>query len=264
MRLLLPTLGYATALNAITVQAEGTVGERWISSVSKSPEPSEIPSSWYISKKKISIITDRQMINYFFIHNYKAAGTTIYSQLPKEYNRRFYGHMRFSKYERRNNIILDASTKEQLVKIDNKISIDHIHIDNLVNLGILTPQEIQKMEFLFIFREPIDRFLSICNYENIKPCDMIENFKQNRRLELKQSFWINSRYPLNLTTLRLEDKNEIASWFERFSIKINLNKKYNVTRRLMMQKKKHLTNNQLLYLQEFFKSDFDHYHALQR
>lgn len=203
-------------------------------------------------------------MNYFFIHNYKVAGTAIYKQLPKEYTKRFYGHMLFSKYERKNNIKLDESTKDQLVKNGKKISIDHIHIDNLVKLGILKSQEIQKMEFLFVFREPIDRFLSICNYERTKPSDMIENFKQNRRLELKQSFWIESRYPLNLTTLRLEDKHEITNWFARFNIEIDLKKKYNVTRRISKYKKKHLMDRQLLFLRDFFKADFDHYYALQK
>lgn len=202
-------------------------------------------------------------MSFFFIHNYKVAGTTIYQQLPKEYNKRFYGYMRFSKYERKNKIILDETTKKELIAKDKKISIDHIHIDHLVKLGIISAEEVAKTEFLFLFRHPVSRFLSICNYEKISPTKMIENFKQNRRLELRQSFWIKSRYPLSLTTLRVEDKKEIANWFARFGIGVNLDKKRNVTRRIFPHTENDLTNEQLDYLYTFFEEDFDHYHSLQ-
>ena len=49
------------------------------------------------------------------------------------------------------------------LNMNKKISIDHLHLNKIIDLGLFKIP-LQKIKFMMIMREPIDRFISICNY----------------------------------------------------------------------------------------------------
>ena len=101
---------------------------------------------------------------FYFIHNYKTAGTTIISQLPKSYQKYLYGRPTFNELKK---IYLGLKINKIKAKypINEKISIDHLSIDNLVEFGLLKLPP-KKIKFMMIMRDPIKRFISICNFHN--------------------------------------------------------------------------------------------------
>jgi hypothetical protein len=42
------------------------------------------------------------LFDFYFIHNYKTSGTTIFNQLDNEYKKRYYGRMTFNDYINKN------------------------------------------------------------------------------------------------------------------------------------------------------------------
>ena len=98
------------------------------------------------------------LFDFYFIHNYKTSGTTIFNQLDNEYKKRYYGRMTFNDYINKNkNVNINTKYLKTLnIPPEQHISIDHIFLDNLIHLNIIPKNKIQNIKFIMIVREPID------------------------------------------------------------------------------------------------------------
>jgi hypothetical protein len=208
----------------------------------------------FFSKKFLKSERDRSP--YFFIHVYKNLGTTIHKQLPENYNRRFYYQKNFRVWERDNDQFLNV---DKFFSKDEILSIDHIKIDELFDLGIIDEIDVENRKFLGIVREPIDRFLSICNFNNITPNELIRTFKY--KTHTQTSFFL-TKLPIDLTLILMEEKNLITDWFKNFGVEIDLNKHFNVSER--KYSRSDLSNEQIDKIKHLFFDDFILYEKLKK
>jgi len=200
----------------------------------------------FFSKKFIQ--NDRDRSSFFFIHVYKNLGTTIHKQLPKNYNRRFYGRKTLKEWEEDCKEILDVT---DLFSRNDKISIDHIKINKMFKLGIIDDVDVENRKFLGIVREPLDRFISICNFEKISPNELLNQFNYKKHT---QTSFFKTDLPIDLTLITMENKNLIVEWFRKFEVEIDLNRYLNVSEKKF--KKENLTQNQIERIKNLFFDDF--------
>ena len=185
------------------------------------------------------------MFPFWFIHNYKTMGTTIFRQLPQNYTNTYFGHR------------LIPGSPQQIQALGflprRKYSIDHLPMDALIALGMVpnATQLSHNNAIMMIVRNPFDRFLSICNYENIHPDALIGRVKIRNNQQYKQ---VMNHHGLKVYTIKMESKEKIIEFFKRFGISIDLSVTRNVS-----QKKYTLTDAHKEFIREFYKVDFDLY-----
>jgi len=169
----------------------------------------------------------RDRSNFFFIHIKKNMGTTIMSQFPQNYLNRFYGVMTKSEWEMLNDEKLNKNnfsrwiTDEGITK-----SIDHLCIDDLYNFGILDEWDITNRKFLGIIRNPIEWFISACNYGNRNPEQQIKFIKNSNYTQFNS---LKSSNKIDLTLILMSKKEIIRDWFNHFGLNINLDTYLNVS-----------------------------------
>ena len=88
-------------------------------------------------------------------------GTTIHKQLPSSYNKLFYGMRTLNDVEEKNHNFKIKNIYN--LDMNVKKAIDHIHYDRLIAMGFIKIP-INEVKFIMIVREPIERFISVCNY----------------------------------------------------------------------------------------------------
>ena len=217
------------------------------------------------------------MEEFYFIHIPKNMGTIIHYNLPKKYNKKYYSYG-------------FLNGKYYL------LARDHILIDDIIKIE----PKIMRIPMIAIIREPLDRFISICNFMSISPdvgiekCKKFKNetkptFKNNFNFFIPQVKFIKSKHNLDLTLFTMENKEGIKKWFESknvkldLSIKINSSNKIGDVKRRCIQfllgaegkegdagafsdkaKKKSLNNSQISFLKDFYKDDFDLYEKLKK
>jgi hypothetical protein len=202
--------------------------------------------------------------DFFFIHGYKTMGTTIYAQLPNDYNKKYYGKRTIDEYEKINNIKLNKNVVQSKFKNTNKlIAFDHIPLDQLYDLGILNDEDIKNKQCMCIIREPIERFISICNFQKSSPSELIEEVKEKGKTggdQYKQSKFYKQKYGWNIKLIKMENKDEIIRWFKQFGININfdIHEKKSIHKYTVND----LTDEQISYLKELYKEDYDVYNLL--
>jgi hypothetical protein len=202
--------------------------------------------------------TTRDRSPFFFVHTYKNLGTTIVLQLYKEYRTRFFGNKTLDTWEIENEELLNNEAKTTLFKEKNKlISIDHIKIDDMVSLGILDEWDLNNRKFLSIVREPIDRFLSMCNYLKKHPKEMMRYLKPWH----KQISSFESVHSINTTLILMEKPQLIEQWFEQLDVKITLDKKLNVSNKQYFIDD--ISDDNLEKIRKFFEDDFKLYERLK-
>jgi len=185
------------------------------------------------------------MFPFWFIHNYKTMGTTIFRQLPPSYRAKYHGHR------------LIPGSPQQVSALGflptRKYSIDHMPMDALIALGMVpnAKQLSANNAIMMIVRNPFARFLSICNYENIHPDALIERVKIHENHQYKQ---VMNAHGLKVYTIKMESKDKIVDFFKRFGIPMNLSVTSNAS-----QKKYTLTDVHKKFIREFYKVDFDLY-----
>lgn len=196
-------------------------------------------------------------------------GTTIYGQLPQGYRKRFYGQKTYGKWQFDNG--------EKLLnpllyfKNDTPKSIDHIPLPDCLKLGILTETDFETRKFIGLVREPVSRFLSICNFKNLRPGTLIGLIKNKNAQNLyNESMNVNnatqvesfvSPLPIDLTLIVIEEKELIKEWFAKFNITLDLDIHRNVSNKIFTEKD--LTKEHLDFIHNHFKSDFDLYNHLK-
>ena len=104
---------------------------------------------------------------------------------------------------------------------------------------------------MMIVRNPIDRFLSICNFEKVSPDDMIVRLKHKIGDDKFQHKHVKNAHGLKVLTIKMENKPLIVAFFKRFGIQIDLSKSVNVSPKLYT-----LTEEHKEFIREFYKEDF--------
>tara|TARA_Y100000991_G_C21919246_1_gene325755 strand:+ start:7 stop:732 length:726 start_codon:yes stop_codon:yes gene_type:complete len=192
---------------------------------------------------------NKYMKEFYFIHIPKNMGTLIHYNLPKKYNRKYYSHGFLNgKYY--------------------FTSRDHILIDDMIKIE----PKIMRMPIIAIIRDPLDRFISICNFLSISPdiciekCKLFNNetkptYKNYYNFFIPQVKFIRSKHNLDLTLFTIENKEGIKKWFESKNVKLDLSIKMNPSN--IQYQKKSLNNFQLSFLKDFYRDDFDLYEKLK-
>jgi hypothetical protein len=183
--------------------------------------------------------------DFWFIHNYKTMGTTIYKQLPAAYRNKFYGRR-----------IIPAppeKLKELGITPGRLCAIDHLHIDRLIALGMVPNAAALSANnaIMMIVRNPIDRFLSICNFEKISPDDFIVRLRHGIGDNKVQQKHVKNVNGLKVLMIKMDNKPMIVAFFKRFGIDIDLSKQTNVSPKLYT-----LTEAHKEFIREFYKEDF--------
>jgi len=203
-------------------------------------------------------------------------GTTIYSQLPYSYNKLFNGY-------RTINDIIDKNPGIQLNKLpnidlDKKMSIDHLHIDVIIALGLIKIP-LKEIKFMMIMRDPIERFVSICNYQAMihekgrqkRAKEVffqdgntmeknIANLKNNIGDNFYQHKFVKNKNNINVELFKMEDKIGIINFFNQFGINMNLDIKKNVS--IKKYNICDISHEDMMFLKKFYKEDYDLYNSI--
>ena len=181
----------------------------------------------------------------YFIHNYKTIGTTIYSQLPGKYKDIYYGYRTIKS-------IIDKNPELNLkpdIDVNEKVSIDHIHIDRLINMGFF--KNLNQISFMMIIREPIDRFISICNFHNVSIDESICRLRNKIGDPFHQHRLYENNNNVKINLYKMSSKQKIINFFKQFNINIDLSIKINVSKKTWNRSQIKL--DQIIFLKIFIK-----------
>ena len=182
---------------------------------------------------------------FYFIHIPKNIGTLVHYNLPKSYNDKYYmfGYLNNNLlFSMRNHILID-----DLIK----------HDSTLLNLPMIA-----------IIREPITRFISICNFIQVHPKYVIGLCKRFGHTKypsiynlfntiLPQIKFLTSKHNLNIQVFRLEDKINIRNAFLKYDLDIDYNKKINESKKTYSIN--NLTKDDLDFLNNYYNEDIKLY-----
>ena len=188
---------------------------------------------------------NKQIKPFYFIHIPKNMGTLVHYNLPKSYNDKYYmfGYLNNNLlFSMRNHILID-----DLIKYDS----------TLLNLPMIA-----------IIREPITRFISICNFIQVNPKYVIGLCKKFGHTTypsiynlfntiLPQIKFLTSKHNLNIQVFRLEDKINIRNAFLKYDLDINSNKKINESKKTYSIN--NLTKDDLDFLNNYYNEDIKLY-----
>lgn len=185
---------------------------------------------------------------FYFIHNYKTLGTTIYSQLPRKYKDIYYGYRTIKS-------IIDKNQELNLkpdMDVNENVSIDHIHIDRLINMGFFN--NLNQISFMMIVRDPIDRFISICNYQNVSIDEFIRRLRHKIGDLCHQHLHYENNHNVKIELYKMSSKQKIINFFKQFNINIDLSIKKNVSKKTWNRSQ--IKPNQIRFLKIFYKKDY--------
>ena len=211
------------------------------------------------AKNEKTVKLDLETPMFYFIHNYKTLGTTIYSQLTNHYKKRYYGHKTFLDWERDNSPLKINKKALELSPFSYRkpVSIDHILLDQLIDLNILPRQHLPKTSFVMIVREPIERFISICNFHDTSPAQIIDNLKNNVGDNFFQFKLLNNTHDIKVKTIKMINPTGIVDWFNKFNVKMDLTKRLNVS--IKKYTISDLKPEELDFLKQFYIEDMKLY-----
>ena len=196
--------------------------------------------------------------SFFLIHNYKTLGSTLQTFFTKDYTDRFWGQHTFDEYQKINpHVHLNQNAVKQynLTHIKQHRSIDHIHINALIELNILPKKSLPNLAFMMVVRNPIDRFISTCNFTNISPKELLNNLKNNIGDDYHQHKLIQNRFGLKIKTIKMDNKKAITNFFKPFGIAVDLSVHKNVSLKTYTIEE-HLSKDDIDFLTNFYKVDF--------
>ena len=193
--------------------------------------------------------------SYIFIHIPKNMGSFVHRQLPQHYNRYFYGLKPF---------------------IYHKSSYDHFTLQTSIDIGLVNITNMKILPLIFsIVREPIERFVSICNFHSLSPTQAIQFIKRMNpyckipNTENKQNHFIQQyRYivtndiSLKIQLFRFDDTLGIGDYLKTLlkNNHINMNKKINVSKK--KYNVKDIDKSQIEFLQNYYKEDIRLYNSI--
>lgn len=169
-------------------------------------------------------------------------GTTIYGQLPGDYNRKFYGRMSIEDYEHDHAVQL-RQTMSWWQRIRHRtmsiVSLDHLNVDQLLDLGILQCADVvERVEMMAVIREPMEWIISHCNqYQDRSIEDEIAVLRQSPNDKgFQTTKWLRFEYEWNVTVFTMESRDQITEWINRFGIDVRFDRKHRRNRRAQNDK----------------------------
>lgn len=200
----------------------------------------------------------RDRSDFFFIHTFKNYGSTIHYQLPKLYNRRFYGLQSFQEWENKN---FEKLNLKNIFEINDKEAIDHISIDVSKEIGILDELDLKNRKFLGLVREPFERLVSMYNFTTRGKIDLNAYLDTVKSKKFLQSNSLYSQYPIDLTVISLDKKELVIDWFNQFNISISFDIHINKSEKKLLVSD--LTTEQIKKIKDIFSNDFKLYEEVQ-
>ena len=209
----------------------GPVPSHYGDGVSGGPRPRECVHPDIVSSNPL---WDRQY-PWFFSHIMKTMGTTVYAelrqQLPdgQQFERKFRGVGNITYYEQLNGVDLRTRpdfpdskfTKESVVNVD------HLPVDDLLDLGILRCSDVERMEVMAIVREPLGWAVSHCNQFGRDMEWEIACLSGNESCPwfswsdaMKQSTQLRFEYKWDFVVVTMERTELISEWFARFGLDV--------------------------------------------
>jgi len=210
----------------------------------------------------------------FFVHIPKNMGNFIYQKyydIKKEDKNKFYGFY--------DSIVEYYKTYKFPYIIENNnnyksISIDHLTPHELLNLGIMKPSESSKYIFFAIMREPLDRFISLCNYWDVPPNQLIYNITKINLLKQTaynlfqhlrpQNDYINDikRVTNKYRIFSMNKKNQIRDFLATYFP----NKSVNFEEKVYHSRDKYntsmLSRENMNFINKYYKDDFQLFRQL--
>ena len=171
---------------------------------------------------------------FYYIHIPKTLGTTIYkSLLNSKYKDKFcnfYGIpcKTYSEYRKKKNNINNLNPN-----IDTLPQLDHLNLNQLLNAKLLTNNDKNNLNCIAIIRDPIEMFLSRCNFfypkfQEYKHDIYINSDKMMKDAQFK---YLKNYNGWNVTLYKITDIKSIEKWFKRMGYNIDLSIKKNVSKK---------------------------------
>lgn len=223
---------------------------------------------------------------FHFVHIPKTMGTTIYSQLPSDYVERFYGRTSIEDYEHDHQVVLhqyspSISWWDRFRTIINPKnsrtsiqSLDHLKLDQLVDLGLLRCSDIDRIEVTAIIREPFSWFISHCHHYHRTLDQEITWLRKvsdsSQKTGYQSTEWMDFEYDWNMTVFTMESTDQIRDWFRRFGIDMRFDDEHHFNRRessgfrARRCEMSELTEEQRTFIRDRLADDFRIYEAAKR
>jgi hypothetical protein len=203
----------------------------------------------------------------FFVHIPKNMGNFIYQNYFGGENR-FYGMTdSMEEYYEKYNIAIPPNLPENY-RTTSSISIDHLTPLELLQLGIMNAEESKEYIFFAIVREPMERFISLCNYWDVPPVQLIYNISKidslkKTRYNLFQHLRPQSDYIADMKRVFLDSrvfsmgrKDDIRDFLSEYFPEKNVDfgekihssrEKYDISM---------LTRENIQFLRKYYRDDF--------
>jgi len=125
----------------------------------------------------------------------------------------------------------------------------------LIDLNILPKYKIKSLKFMMIVREPLERFISICNFQQNSPAEVIQQLKTNKYDIYYQYKFVQSKYNLNIKTIKMTNTKGIIDWFSKFNKTIDLSRHDNVS--VKKYRMDDLSPEDIVFLTKHYEKDYE-------
>ena len=192
----------------------------------------------------------------------------MYSQLDSEYLKKYFHEITSQQAKQRG---LNLSKYPSVTTV----SLNHLTLTEAYDIKLLDDEDMKNKEFIVIWRDPVDRFISICNHLGINPNALISRLKNpstdsNTKTLLGRNSWylptsdiakLNNK-AIKTTNLPFNDRTLIASHFRKFvpdfkDVCLNKRKRSSFNR-------SKLGEDKLQFIKDFYQEDFAMLDSLQK
>lgn len=149
-------------------------------------------------------------------------------------------------------------------------SLQHLTLDQIIDLNLMTPKQIQSFTIFTVVRHPEDRFISAFAshsrsdaYTSINQfVEFIESeYHKLLDFDLKSHFrpmneFINSKYRCDVNVFKVEKLSELSNFLAARNINVSKLQKKSHQRAVIAESKMKLNKISRLFINDFYKDDF--------